>query len=445
MLKVERIPVGTKVYITEVHQCDFYSYWNAYIRENGPIPAIVCSSGFQYYEIDDPWAKGCLSVLAPELLKLEGKEGNREFFFIAIKISFENKEGVSYCPICALAITDTKKSCPVCSFCTSCCSCVTCKKCKSIGDCVCVSCGKCRFCCTCGSCITCAKQRQTICKDCRSCSKHCTCKYYNKLLSNQTACATSDPCSLCLDTRYDFTQAVVSYYVLEEIIHQQYDNRPSRQRLKQDLIYEQQRLERHLALLMRDYLVLASFGEARHVPQESRLGLFRKLRLPPRGHRNKAYQMAHPFDPDTLITGLCLVFHQENWSGGYGGRAWYKCIHTAKEYHKMTNHIFVDHAVDLMHNGGPVYNKPILISYPEYFTEFLDFKRDESLLTKKPRHFVASKVLRISYNIYHMLERAVNLGVISSHGEGWHIVQNPFAYDNPVRWGGVDFVIDRLL
>lgn len=63
------------------------------------------------------------------------------------------------------------------------------------------------------------------------------------------------------------------------------------------------------------------------------------------------------FPSDTNVQIVKDIYDQSWASGGYGGDAWLEIVEAMDMYGKVTNATFIDHAVDLEHNGGNVFDK----------------------------------------------------------------------------------------
>ena len=191
----------------------------------------------------------------------------------------------------------------------------------------------------------------------------------------------------------DIVKATVDFYVLEslhaELPMQNYAKiHPAMSaRLRQDLGKERDRLAGDFALALRDYLFLASCGEARHA-QGKRIPTLSGI-----GGRDDVYAAALDYAPTAANwERLQEVFAQDTWSRGFGGEAWRNICEQAAMYDTLPAIAYVDHVIDLAHNGGCAFNKPVgsvldfryLYHYDakdtycgqrsKWFSAFLDYK-----------------------------------------------------------------------
>lgn len=125
-----------------------------------------------------------------------------------------------------------------------------------------------------------------------------------------------------------------------------------------------------------DYLLLACWGEMRHASTE---GLSRK----------STYKKGIDFDPIYSLPVLATAFRTLHWGSGYGGTVWAKIVEAASIYLTFNPILFLDHAVDLSHHGGLVFNKGIIVDQPEKYRYLfmLNAKQDGSILALKDCYF----------------------------------------------------------
>lgn len=160
---------------------------------------------------------------------------------------------------------------------------------------------------------------------------------------------------------------------------------------REDVIQERDNIAGQLALAFRNYLFVAGVGEMRHA--ESRCSRWLE-EVPSSLSRNAACERALEFDPASNLQLMVDLFKQSWNGGGYGGLKWANCMDAALQYGIWPDVMFVDHAVDLEHNGGSVFDKTsaakmvglgLSFKWPGMeMKRFLDIKRDEDLLTFNP-------------------------------------------------------------
>lgn len=115
-------------------------------------------------------------------------------------------------------------------------------------------------------------------------------------------------------------------------------------------------LSRLLAESMYQYLTLASIGESRHASQQ----LARSYYVPELmgGEREESYKEAKGYNQVQSLTLLKEVIFFQDWDDGYGGPKWREIVEGALMYGKVPDAVFIDHCVDLQHNGGTAFSKP---------------------------------------------------------------------------------------
>lgn len=109
---------------------------------------------------------------------------------------------------------------------------------------------------------------------------------------------------------------------------------------------------------MSNYLWAAALGEARHSPKFNGHGLDELYMV---RDRDVASGIARGFgytvgNADTVYS----LFHDYTWDSGYGGRAWahiVDVIHPTSKWAELPDFVWIDHVVDLQHNGGSVFDK----------------------------------------------------------------------------------------
>jgi len=131
-----------------------------------------------------------------------------------------------------------------------------------------------------------------------------------------------------------------------------------------------------LAKAIRDSAVQACLGELRHVFQKayvaqwvskpeaillvgfsSMVGDLYEMRI--KGmDRTTIYKNMQIYRPDSMMDMCVFLFNNLLWSGGYGGSLWGSIAEACKSYGVVSDVLFIDHMVDLMHNGGSFLSKP---------------------------------------------------------------------------------------
>lgn len=179
--------------------------------------------------------------------------------------------------------------------------------------------------------------------------------------------------------RTEIVNAIVEFYLIEEILSKFPSETFLMERKKIsnlfiDLIFMRKELSEKLARALFDYLCLASLGEARHSNARGKgyyLGKFEDG-----NSREMVYEQAYKFAPSKFLPKLLLIFNTGNWSHSYGGLKWAKIVKAAMLYEKVSNQIFVDHIIDLAHNGGTAFDKNcvFVLTNRDVLTRVLDTK-----------------------------------------------------------------------
>jgi hypothetical protein len=172
-------------------------------------------------------------------------------------------------------------------------------------------------------------------------------------------------------SRRSAVDLIVEHYLCQEV--DRYAP-PSR---REDWRSEAELSERSIFCTIRDYLTMACAGEARHAWDYCKTahlvgGPFGK-RCPVREY---VYEGVTRYNPISLLRVTRNLFSEE-WENGYGGHAWYEIAALALEMWSVdpwgsslrTVSLYVERAINMAHNLGPVFNKPVLIM--ENSCEFL--------------------------------------------------------------------------
>lgn len=138
----------------------------------------------------------------------------------------------------------------------------------------------------------------------------------------------------------------------------------SEERLLEDVALSKMIMEERLANIMFDYLTLASLGEARHAPRFGGVKFLSAMQWAQHTDRATVTPiMAEFYNPDEFLPLLITMFDDKVWGGSYGGPKWAEIARSAwmfrcKKWNAVT---FIDHAVDLCHNGGLAFGKGFLL------------------------------------------------------------------------------------
>jgi hypothetical protein len=212
--------------------------------------------------------------------------------------------------------------------------------------------------------------------------------------------------------RVSIKASLSTFYALNELrvyIYQDKSCRHSVERLRQDFDFLYKNYTSNLALMLRDYLILSCFSEARHSRTMATKTLSPTI---PEASRSLAWQYVVNYDPISSVPKLLDVFGAI-WAYGFGGRAWKKIAKTIQMYGTVDDTVFIDYVVDLTHNGGCALNKGALIEMNCEVEKLLSYKKDYSLLFSKPEYYdseIHSKALHPEVTF--LITRAKNLGLL---------------------------------
>jgi hypothetical protein len=145
----------------------------------------------------------------------------------------------------------------------------------------------------------------------------------------------------------------------------------------------------NLALRSFVYLYAACLGEARH----SRESIAESLWIPETQsmHRAGLYRVATDYRPNKNNLDVLVKVFDQPWSSGFGGKAWKNIADSLVMYFSHPPAAFIDHIIDLEHNGGCVFNKTdardtlhFEAEYEGNFKMFLDYKFRYDILAQEP-------------------------------------------------------------
>lgn len=170
------------------------------------------------------------------------------------------------------------------------------------------------------------------------------------------------------------------------------------EKLEKDVNEAFDTLSKTMALRIYVYLWGASLGEAMYASEQCEeaieeleaFGYTRTFRYFPTEHN---------------VNTVKHIFRQDGWDGSYGGRAWLEIVEGMELYGKITDAAFIDHCVDLEHNGGCVFNKtgehPFLLNCNTIdfngrsLHRFLNYKFSDDILCGTYSYDVSRKVYNL--------------------------------------------------
>lgn len=177
-----------------------------------------------------------------------------------------------------------------------------------------------------------------------------------------------------------------------------------------------------LAKAMYLYLYVSSMGEARHASREVAQDYY--IRGLYHGPRSLAMEHALNFDPKKCLPVLDSLFRDQPWeSSSYGGKKWADIVKGAMLYGTVPDAAFVDHVVDLQHNGGTAFSKmearDVIHFNPSFYKDetnsWLNWKKHGDMLHPSHSVHLTSKVKSLYETII---------------GDNWNI----YTYDENWEW-----------
>ena len=177
--------------------------------------------------------------------------------------------------------------------------------------------------------------------------------------------------------------------------------------LKRDITSLKTAHERQFAAAIFDYLCLAMGGEARWAIAKS--DFFIPALADFEVSRTYAQKRIMAFNPEQFLPLLEELFSAE-WAGvSYGGGSWARIAQAARMYGVVPDPVFIDHCVDLKHNGGLVFDKEVVFSPYQPTIYIKDF------LTMKSRKGIEEWCdLILDQQVIDLLRRALAVGYISA-------------------------------
>jgi hypothetical protein len=204
------------------------------------------------------------------------------------------------------------------------------------------------------------------------------------------------------------------------------------------------------------YVLYAATGEARHAWHRVNGDMINKFVIPYIGNdRDTVMTNANKFEPVSLCETLESIFGQSGWSSAFGGRAWLAIVRSLDFYFNPPTiekidwvnggiktyggdyTLFIDHLIDLKHNGGSLFNKSGALSRSKIhmdisegsLMDFLDFKRNSSLLVDiKDSMFwsyLSKEVRNLLGGLVYGGDCLLKLGINPLANWGWQVINNP--------------------
>lgn len=183
--------------------------------------------------------------------------------------------------------------------------------------------------------------------------------------------------------------------------------RKSHERVYADFTDFSNRYVPQLARLIYDYTVKVCAGEMRHAGASSRYSLveFDCSAC----SRSWTYMHCERYTDISLLKAGIAIFDEINqWNAGFGGEKWQKIAEAGLLYHRVPAAVFIDHCVDLTHNGSIYFDKGaglVRLSGTQRYINFLDWKYIAS-----PKQLIS--VCIVGETLYKILQRMANVGIL---------------------------------
>jgi hypothetical protein len=205
-----------------------------------------------------------------------------------------------------------------------------------------------------------------------------------------------------------FLEAMSAGIASAKSSHPEFSFRRSVERLETDIEVAMSEISHNIALRLYAYLWMTLLGEARHADSMCK-DYIKQLR---NADRNTVYCKSLDFFPNDHNTEIITHIYTQKWSSGsFGGQAWLDIAEGMKMYGKVSHATFIDHAVDLEHNGGTVFSKGgsyvnLDTSYAGQLKDFLGYKFEKDILNDKPYW---TNNLAVTRRVYALLVRYNNV------------------------------------
>jgi len=253
-----------------------------------------------------------------------------------------------------------------------------------------------------------------------------------------------------LPVRVNFTAEVYGFYVMQEWQAHLLDypwSLPSQIRWKEDLDRIQQEQAQNFALALRDYMAVASFGEARYGVNLSDPEKTIRTSVKKYSSRTSCYHEAPKHSVIPLLQDLCRFFGgPKNFNGSTGGAPWKVACEYALTYQTVSDIQFVDTVIDLRHHSDHLFNKPCVFFESTHFEAF--FHPHKAIKQKATGALwylgnQPSPDLLLSSEVYTLAQRGQTLGILPVAEGGVQLTQFESTF-RPIKWGtarlGKEFV-----
>jgi hypothetical protein len=239
--------------------------------------------------------------------------------------------------------------------------------------------------------------------------------------------------------RLNIISAITHFYILEELSLQNPPISLLQRRRWNEYMFEVNmilsELTEKMARTIFDYLCVSSLGEARHAKNQARRYYIQEFQSHNQG-RESVYNHAFEYNPVQFLPILKKVFLRGMWpGGGFGGVKWGNIVNAALMYGTVPDKIFIDHVVNICHNGGTAFDKGVIVylsgrssMHTILATKFVYKSFIEALILLKIEVELSPFILRTIKRMGEFDPYFNNLQFVNCNG-------NVLTFPSPIFWG----------
>lgn len=213
-----------------------------------------------------------------------------------------------------------------------------------------------------------------------------------------------------------FLEAMKAGIMMAKSANPEWQFRHSVIRLESDVENALNHLAETMAKRIQAYIWAACLGEARHASQMVDVSI---VQLSGSESRESVYNRFFMYNPtEEHLTLVRDIYAQKGWGTSYGGKNWQNCMEGLMLFGKVSDATFIDHAVDLEHNGGNIFTKSANATKLEVYDRrqgsiyysasnlksFCDFKFSHDILNS---HHMGT--IEVSTKVYNLVLRFGNI------------------------------------
>lgn len=242
--------------------------------------------------------------------------------------------------------------------------------------------------------------------------------------------------------KIDIYTAIREFYLIEGLYAESLSLltpfRHSHERWKEDFLSYREKYIAQLARAIYDYTVLVAGTEMRWASEEAE-AFYEDFYNPSEIDRIDVYREISKYSDKFLLKAAIKIFNIK-WDRWYGGEKWRNISMAGMLYGKVPDVLFIDHCVDLMHNGSIYFDKDTDIFHFEnqfLYKKMLDNKRYCSFKNFLPYQATSTYISHFVNRINNILGKNY-----FPHRKGAHLVdcviERIFKY-KPIEWGDETF------